>query len=109
MTRNNTTTITIELPIDLANRFEELAKFAGKTESQLFQDMFDIYEEMTAEREWQELRRYGSQKAKEQGITSEQDINRLIHEFRAERDTGMHSGGMSEKEIDKIIREAKGN
>ena len=65
--------------------------------------------ELIAERRWRELRRYASQRAKEMGIISEKDIDRIIHELRAERGAGENYGGMSEKEIDQLIREMKGN
>lgn len=58
---------------------------------------------------WLELRRYASLRAKEMGITSEKDIDRIIHELRAERGAGESYGGMSEMEIDQLIREIKGN
>lgn len=58
---------------------------------------------------WLELRRYASQRAKEMGITSEKDIDRIIHELRVERGAGDNYGGMSEREIDQLIREIKGN
>lgn len=65
--------------------------------------------ELIAEIRWRELRRYASQRAEEMDITSEKDIDRIIHELRAERDAGADSGGISEMEIDRLIREIKGN
>ena len=42
-------------------------------------------------------------------LYSEVAVDRIIHEARAERESGKASGGLSEEEIEKIIHEAKGN
>ena len=76
-------TFTISLPPETAKVVDKLASAERKNKSQLFRDMIAFYEEMAEEREWQELRRYGSQRAKEAGIT-EKDIERIIHEVRGE-------------------------
>ena len=75
-------TLTISLPPETAAVVEKLANKEHKNKSQLFREMIAFYDEMVAEREWQELRRYGSQRAKEMGIKSEKDIERIIHEVR---------------------------
>lgn len=82
MLGRTTKTITISLPPKLAKEVEKLAKNEKKTKSQLFRDMIAIYEEYVAEKEWQEIRRYGEQTAKKLGITSEKDIEKIIHEVR---------------------------
>ena len=74
-------TLTISLPPETAKVVDRLANKEQKNKSQLFREMIAFYDEMQEEREWQELRRYGSQKAKEAGIT-EKDIDRIIHEVR---------------------------
>ncbi len=74
-------TLTISLPPETAKVVDRLASKENKNKSQLFREMIAFYDEMQEEREWQELRRYGSQKAKEAGIT-EKDIERIIHEVR---------------------------
>jgi len=75
-------TFTISLPPETAEVVDKLASKENKNKSQLFREMIAFYDEMVAEREWQELRRYGSQRAKEMGIKSEKDIERIIHEVR---------------------------
>lgn len=76
-----TKTMTVSLPPEMVKEVERLAAIEKKSKSQLFRDMFALYEEMQEEREWQELRRYGSQRAHEAGIT-EKDVERIIHEVR---------------------------
>jgi len=43
MSKRNKITITFRLPIDVAERFEKIAKAEGKTHDQLFQDMLTLY------------------------------------------------------------------
>lgn len=79
-----TKTLTVSLPADAFAEVEELAKRERKSKSQLFRDMIEAYKEMQLEREWRQLRRYGEQTARRLGITSEEDIERLVHEARNE-------------------------
>lgn len=83
MTRRTTKTITISLPPELADEVDRLAKAEKKTKNQLFRDMFAVYKECVAEKEWQELFRYGKETAKRLGITSEEDIERIVNEVRS--------------------------
>jgi metal-responsive CopG/Arc/MetJ family transcriptional regulator len=66
----------------MAKEVDRLAKSEKKTKSQLFRDMIAVYEEYIAEREWQEIRRYGEETAERLGITSEEEIEKIIHEVR---------------------------
>lgn len=82
MLGRTTKTITISLPPKLAKEVQRLAKIEKKTKSQLFRDMIMVYEEYITEKEWQELRRYGNKTAKRLGITSEEDVYRIINEVK---------------------------
>lgn len=84
MAKSYSITIRFRLPIKAAERFEAIARRENKTHDQLFQDMFWLYIEEEDEREWRQLRKYGEQTAKRLGIASEEDVVRLVHEFRAE-------------------------
>lgn len=77
-----TKTITISLPPKMVKEVERLAKTENKTKSQLFRDMIAVYEEYIAEKEWRELRRFGNETAKKLGITSEEDVYRIINEVK---------------------------
>lgn len=103
MTKSNNVTIKFRLPIDVAERFEAIAKRENKNHDQLFQGMFWLYVEEEDEREWRQLREYGERTAKRLGITSEEDVVRLIHEVRAEEISGKDCSGLSDKEIDEIL------
>lgn len=77
-----TKTMTVSLPPEMVKEVERLAAIEKKSKSQLFRDMFAVYEEMQQERRWQNVRRAGTRAARRLGITSEEDIEKLIHEVR---------------------------
>ena len=78
-----TKTMTVSLPPRLYDEVEKLAKVEGKTKSELVRDMIRVYEESLDEKRWRRLRRLGQATARRMGITSEADIERLVHEARA--------------------------
>ncbi len=73
--------LSVSLPPDLLKAAERTAKKEGRTKSELFREALRRY---LQEREWRELRRYGAVRAQRLGIR-EADVDRLIHEHRAER------------------------
>lgn len=81
-----TKTLTVSLPPRLLKEVEKLAKEQQKTKSELFRDMIGVYEDYLDEKRWHRLRRLGRQTAKRLNITSEKDIERLVHEARGIRD-----------------------
>lgn len=54
-------------------------------------------------RQLKELQAYGAKKARELGITSEDDVDRLVHEYRAELSTEIYT----ENEIKNLLAEDK--
>ena len=71
---------TISLPADLAREAEALARAEGKTLSAVIQDAL---RQAHIERRLQELRgiqTYWSQKARDKGILTEQDLERYLHQ-----------------------------
>lgn len=79
-------TITVSLPPQVFNEVEKLAKQERKTKSELFRDMVGVYEDYLDEKRWRRLRRLSRETAKRFNITSEEDIERLVHEARGLRD-----------------------
>lgn len=77
-----TKTITVSLPPQMAKEVDRLAKAEKKTKSQLFRDMLAVYQETRMEKDWERLRRLGKETAEKAGITSEEDLDRIIHEVR---------------------------
>ena len=71
---------TISLPADLAREIEERALAEGKTLSAVIQDAL---RHARIERRTQELhgiQRYWSRKARDEGVLTEQDLERFIRE-----------------------------
>lgn len=77
-----TEVLSFSLPPQLAKEVESLAKRQRMTKSQLLREMIMVYESYLEEKRFEELQRYGKRKAKEIGVTSEEDIERIIHEAR---------------------------
>ena len=75
-----TRTITFSLPIEMADRVEEVAKQEGRSRSALLREALSRYLE---ENEWRTLLRYGEQRTRDLKINSE-DVCRLVEEYRAE-------------------------
>jgi len=64
-----TTTFTISLPPEMAEKVQEYMEKEERTRSELFREALRRYFE---EQEWKELTRYGRMKAKESGIDEDQ-------------------------------------
>jgi metal-responsive CopG/Arc/MetJ family transcriptional regulator len=74
--------VTISIPPGLAKEYDRLAKATAKNRSQLFREMFDAYRRLQEEEAFEKLQRYGSRKARERGIRTERDVERLVFEGR---------------------------
>jgi len=117
MNTRTTKILGFSVPPVVVKEVESLAKEENRTKSELFREMVRVYRRYRRQREEDEekwvmniikeakaeqrqnpmnademikesyrLARYGSKQAKKLGIKSK-DINRIIHEFRAERQT----------------------
>ncbi|MHB8069767.1 MAG: CopG family ribbon-helix-helix protein [Desulfobaccales bacterium] len=73
--------ITISLMPEFLEEIEKLAKEERRTKSELVREALRRY---IAEKELRRLQRYGLKKARELGL-GEEDVQRLIDEYRAER------------------------
>lgn len=74
--------ITISIPPQLAKEYDRLARVSTKNRSQLFREMFDLYRHSQEEETLRHLQRYGRRKARERGILTERDVERLVFEDR---------------------------
>jgi metal-responsive CopG/Arc/MetJ family transcriptional regulator len=64
-----TTTFTISLPPEMADKVQELMKKEKRTRSELFREALRRY---FNEQEWREIVRYGHTKAEQKGIREDQ-------------------------------------
>lgn len=84
MLGRTTQTMTVSLPPEIMKEVERRARIERKSKSQLFRDMFTAYEELQRERRWQNARSAGKRAFKRLNITSEEDLDRILHEVRGE-------------------------
>lgn len=73
--------LSLSIPPTLLREAECLAKKEGRTKSELFREALRRY---LQERQWAELRRYGSQQVRQLGL-KETDVERLVAEHRKGR------------------------
>jgi CopG family transcriptional regulator/antitoxin EndoAI len=73
--------ITISMLPDLLKEAERVAKEENRTRSELIREALRRY---IADRELRRLQRYGMKRAQELGLRQE-DVQRLIDEYRAEK------------------------
>ena len=76
----NTQTINISLPKELLSQIDKQAKMETRSRSELIREAARVYLRRLAA--WNEIFRYGRKKGKELGIKSEEDVYRLIQEYR---------------------------
>jgi len=76
-----TKTLSITIPPEMLSRAEALAKKENRTMSELVREALRWYER---QRWWEETNAYGRARAETLGIR-EQDVDRLIHEYRQEK------------------------
>jgi len=69
--------ITISVPPELATEIDRVATEENRTRSDLVREAFREY--VTYAR-WRRLRKIGDQTAKEFGIRTEADVDRILHE-----------------------------
>jgi len=74
--------VTISLPPEIARDYEKIADQEAKNKSQLFRDMFLLYREKALERQFFDLQRYGAKRAREKGILTEKDVEKIVFEGR---------------------------
>lgn len=70
------------VPAELAARVERIAREEGRSKSELFRAMVRLYESQRGIAAFEEVAEYGRGRARERGVRSEADVDRLIHEAR---------------------------
>lgn len=75
-----TQTLNIALPRELVKKVDERAKKEYRNRSELIREALRIY--LKDLMEWDEIFEYGKKVGKEMGIKSEEDVNRIVYEYR---------------------------
>jgi len=76
----NTQTLNIALPKDLVKKVDELAKKEYRNRSELIREALRVY--ISDKKEWNDILDYGKKVGKKMGIKSEEDVNKIVYEFR---------------------------
>ena len=70
---------TISLPFELAREVEEIAREERKTLSAVIQEALKVSRKERLKKEFYQMQKYWSLKAKEKGILTEKDLKRYIN------------------------------
>ena len=73
--------VSLSFPKRMIKQIDKITQEEGRTRSEFFRETVRQYIE---DREWKKLFRYGEVKARELNITDEDDVERLIDEYRTE-------------------------
>lgn len=75
-----TQTLNIALPKELVNKVDEQAKKEYKNRSELIREALRRYLEDKSD--WQQIFAAGEKAMKEMGITSEEEVDKIVYEYR---------------------------
>jgi CopG family transcriptional regulator/antitoxin EndoAI len=81
MTRT-TKIVNFSLPPEIYKEVEELAKQRETSRSQVLREALKQY--VASERRWQQLRKWGQETKGRLGIKDEDDVERIIYDYREE-------------------------
>ncbi len=77
-------TLNIVLPEELLKQADALAKKEFRNRSELIREALRVYIQKTEQVEWEDLLRYGRAKGRKLGIKSEEDVEKIVRDFRRE-------------------------
>jgi metal-responsive CopG/Arc/MetJ family transcriptional regulator len=81
-TKRTSRVLAVSVSPEAANDFERIADQEGRNKSELFREMLRVYQTYRETQSFESLQRYGAAQARRRGIRSERDIERLIREAR---------------------------
>jgi hypothetical protein len=82
MSKRSSKVLAVSVPPELARDFEAIADAEGRNRSELFREMLRVYRAYREIGEFETLQRYGAARARAAGVSSEEDVARLIAEVR---------------------------
>jgi metal-responsive CopG/Arc/MetJ family transcriptional regulator len=74
--------LTVSVPPEAAEAFEQIADEEGRNKSELFREMLRVYRIWRTTQRFESLQRYGAAQARRLGVKSEKDVERVIQELR---------------------------
>jgi hypothetical protein len=78
--KRNRVAMTLSLSPEMAEDYEKIARQEAKNKSQLFRDMFRLYQERLLEKEFFELQKYGAKQARAKQVFTEAKVERIVLE-----------------------------
>lgn len=75
-----TQTFNIALPVDLVARMDVVAREEYRNRSELIREAVRVY--MDDKKDWDDIFEFGAKVAKKMGIKSEEDVNKIVLEYR---------------------------
>lgn len=78
----NRIAISVSLPPELAATFDRIARGEKKTRSALMRDLLSVYQQRKDEQELARLQLYGAALARDSGVLTEKDVERIVFEDR---------------------------
>lgn len=82
MAERKTRVLTVSVPPEAAEDFDRIAAREGRNRSELFREMLAVYRTYLESRTFESLQRYGAARASQRGVRTEKDVERLIREAR---------------------------
>ncbi len=83
MPKRTSEVVAVSVPPETARNFERLAGQQGRNKSELFREMLRVYQAYQETGRFETLQRYGAARARALGVTSDQDVERLIEQTRS--------------------------
>lgn len=84
MPKRTSKVLAVSVPPQAARDFEQLAAREGRNKSELFREMLRVYQSYQETGRFETLQRYGASRARAMGVSTEQDVERLIEQARRE-------------------------
>jgi len=75
-----TQTLNIALPKDLVKKVDEVAKKEYRNRSELIREALRVY--LQDKYEWEQIYKAGEKAMKKMGIKSEEEIDKIVYEYR---------------------------
>ena len=80
--KNKRKAVTISMPQDMFEEYDKLAKQLSKNKSVLFREMFLAYKRQTLKEEFTAIQTYGALLARQKGLLTEADVEKLVSRGR---------------------------
>ena len=72
--------LSLSVSPEISRELDNIVKTGDKSRSEIFKEMFKIYKESLAEREWRELFSFGDETAKRFKIKDEEELFKILDE-----------------------------